>query len=229
MSVKVKAKNDSGVLQTLNCSDDGILKIIDINDIEKYTDKLKVGSAGALSTYTTETAPIQDDNNRNGWMFHKQIANADKINWFFYGAGNTYTTYGDLKSISCLLTIDTYTAVNSIPFFIVYTTPTGSNDYSWYKSKITYRLSAGQIIHLGEEIQAYCGIKPKQQSNKRLVEFNITNTDTLGSDTSIEELYSISIHTDSGAGINTKVLVRQVGFDLYDGINKIERRINLVH
>lgn len=83
MSVKVRAKNDSGVLQTLNCSDSGVLKTDDINNIEKYTDQVKLGSAGAMSIYATETAPIQDDNEREGWLFNKLVANADKINWFF--------------------------------------------------------------------------------------------------------------------------------------------------
>ena len=81
---------------------------------------------------------------------------------------------------------------------------------------------------MGEEVQAWSGIKPTKQSDRRMVEFNAVSTNTLGVDTSIEELYSIAIHSDSGAGVGTKILVKQVGYDLYSGDDKIERRINLI-
>lgn len=202
-----------------------------LEDIKRLTEKIKndkviIGSAGGLSMVGGEKAPTTDDDGRDGWLFQSAVLN-EKFNYYFYGAGNTLTTIGDLKSISCLLTIDTYVAVNSLPFFVVYSKATGSNDYSWYKSSILYTLSAGEKIHLGEEIQAWSGVKPKKQSNKRMVEFNVSSINTLGSDVSVEELYTITIHSDSGGAIGTKILVNQVGFDLYSGSNKIERRIDL--
>ena len=192
-----------------------------------HTDQVKSTSAGIASVIGGEESPIADDNGRDGWGFNKLVAGTNKFNWYFYGAGNTLTTMGDLKSISCILSVDSYTASNSLPFFIVYSKATGSNDYSWFKSSITYTLSAGEKIHLGEEIQAWAGVKPTKQSNRRMVEFNVSSTNTLGVDTSIEELYSIAIHSDSGSAVGTKMLVKQVGYDLYTGDDKIERRINL--
>ena len=192
-----------------------------------HTDQVISSSAGGMAMYTTEEAPISDADNREGWAFNKLVAGTNKFNWFFYGAGNTLTTMGDLKSISCILSVDAYTASNSLPFFIVYSKPTGVGDASWFKSSITYTLSAGEKIHLGEEIQAWAGVKPTKESNRRMVEFNVSSTNTLGVDTSIEELYSIAIHSDSGSAVGTKMLVKQVGFDLYTGDAKIERRINL--
>jgi hypothetical protein len=204
-----------------------------INKIEStYTDRVKSTSLGGASMYTTESAPIVDTEERQGWLFNKTGAggSAEKFNWFFYGAGNTLTKYSDLKSISCMISVDSYSSSLSLPFFIVYTKPTGVNDYSWYKSSITYSLSAGEIIHLGEQVQAWSGVKPVKRSNRRLVEFNITNVNTLGTYTGVndEELYSISIHSDSTSGVGTKILVSQVGYDLYSGDNKIERRIDLI-
>jgi hypothetical protein len=219
---------NNGAINTL------LTNIIIDNKLQTKTEPIRLdqvisGSSGGMSMYATETAPIVDDNNRNGWLFNKIAVGTDKFNWFFYGAGNTLTTLGDLKSISCFITIDNYQSSLSLPFFIVYTKPTGVNDVSWYKSSILYTLSAGEKIHLGEEIQAWSGVRPKKQSNKRMVEFNVSSTNTLGLDTSIEELLSITIHTPTDAPINTKILVSQVGYDLYTGINLIERRINLRH
>ena len=204
------------------------LDTIAANTFVKHADQVNSTNAGITAIIGAEEAPIFDDNGREGWGFNKIAVGSNKFNWYFYGAGNTLTTIGDLKSISCILSVDSYTATNSLPFFVVYSKPTGVGDASWYKSSITYQLSAGEKIHLGEEIQAWSGVKPTKQSNRRMVEFNAVSTNTLGVDTSIEELYSIAVHSDSGAGVGTKMLVKQVGFDLYTGDNKIERRINLI-
>jgi hypothetical protein len=198
------------------------------NTIEQYTDQVKIGSAGALAMYPDETVPVVDDNARPGWSFVKS-AEGEKINWFYYGAGNTFTTFGNVRSLSSLITLDAYNNTKSLPFFIVYTKPTGVDDYSWYKSSILYQLSPGENIQLGEGIQAWSGIRPKKQSNLRQVEFNVKSINTLGNNIDIEELYSISIHTESSSAIgDNRLLVTQVGFDLKYGQNKIERRINLI-
>ena len=199
------------------------------NTSVKHTDQVLATSIGGLSMYPDEAAPVADDNGRLGWLFNKTGAggSGEKINWYFYGAGNTTTTLGDLKSISCILSVDAYSATNSLPFFVAYSKATGAGDFSWYKSSIKYTLSAGQRIHLGEEIQAWSDVKPTKASNRRMVEFNVSGVNTLGSDTDAEELYSIALHTDSTAPVGTKVLVKQVGFDLYADSDKIERRVNL--
>jgi hypothetical protein len=107
----------------------------------------------------------------------------------------------------------------------VYSKATGSGDVSWYKSRITYQLSDGQIIIPGEEIQAWSGVKPSKASNRRMVEFN--SVSSVGTALDTEEILTIAIHTDSGSDIGTKLLVNQVGYDLYSGDDKIERRLNL--
>jgi hypothetical protein len=197
-----------------------------IHNEENHNDIVNAYSTEGLNMYLTEQPPISCDNGRNGWLY-KKISALDKINWFYYGDGNSYTTIGDVKSLNSLITIDVYVGNNSIPYFKVYSKPTGINDFSWYKSAITYTLKVGEKIHLGEEIQVWSGVKPKKQSNRRMVEFVVYNVDTLGTDTSIEELLSISIHTSTDSPIGTKILVSQVGYDLYDGDEKVVRRIDL--
>ena len=197
-----------------------------IHTEENHNDKVNASSTEGMNMYLTEQPPITCDNGRNGWLY-KKISATDKINWFYYGAGNTYTTIADLKSLNSLISIDVYVGNNSLPYFKVYSKATGINDYSWYKSSITYTLKSGEKIHLGEEIQAWSGVKPKKQSNRRMVEFVVSGVNTLGTDTSIEELLSISIHTSSASPIGTKILVSEVGFVLYGGDEKVVRRIEL--
>jgi hypothetical protein len=194
------------------------------NTSVKHTDQVLATSMGGMSMYPDESGPMMDDDGRLGWVFNKSAV-SEKINWYFYGAGNTLTTLQDLKSISCLLSIDTYTNTASKPFLIVYSKATGSGDASWYKSRITYQLSDGQIIIPGEEIQAWSGVKPSKASNRRMVEFN--SVSSVGTALDTEEILTIAIHTDSGSDIGTKLLVNQVGYDLYSGDDKIERRLNL--
>ena len=192
----------------------------------KNEDQVIATSQSGISLYPDESPPIADEDNREGWLFKKTAAGTAKINWYFYDAGNTLTTLDDLSSLSVLLSVDTYLNTSSLPFFIVYTKMTASNNVgSWYKSKITYELSVGEKILPGEQIQAWSGIKPKQQSNKRLVEFN--KKTVLGTGANTEELLTISVHTASYADINTKILISQVGFNLYTNDNIIERRLNL--
>ena len=187
-------------------------------------DQILASSPAGLSMVPDETAPIADDNNRNGWSFNKTLTGTAKINWYFYTAGNQLTTLNDLKSITAILSVDNYESTLSLPFFIAYTKPTGVNDASWYKSKVLYQLSPGQKIYPHEEIQAWAGVKPKQIfANKRLVEFN--NVSSVGLVNPSEELLTISIHTSSEAPVNTKLLVKILGCDLFD--EKIKKRINL--
>lgn len=195
------------------------------NTLVQHTDQVLATSVGGMSMYPDGAAPVADDNGRLGWLFNKTVAGASKINWYFYGAGNTLTTLGDLKSISCMISVDSYTSISSMPFLIVYSKATGSGDASWYKSRITYQLSAGQIILPGEQIQVWSGVKPSKASNRRMVEFN--SVSSVGTSLDTEEILTISIHTDSASGVGTKLLVNQVGYDLYSGDDKIERRVNL--
>jgi len=192
-----------------------------------HVDKVIASSADGLSMAPGETAPVADINNRDGWYFSKVGSGADKFNWYFYGAGNTFTRLDELTSISCILSVDSYTNFSSIPFFVVYTKPTGIGDHSWYKSRVVYTMNPSEKILLGEEIQAWSGVKPVQQSSRRMVEFNVKAV--TGTGLGSEELWSISIHSDSASADGTKILVNQVGFDLYTGSNKIGKRLNLRH
>tara|TARA_R110000803_G_C11981399_1_gene320807 strand:+ start:840 stop:1538 length:699 start_codon:yes stop_codon:yes gene_type:complete len=204
------------------------LKITDnnINTIQP-TGKASLYSAGAIAIYAdSNPTPTTDDDMREGWLFNKIAVGSDKFNYYFYAKGNKPLTLGDLKSISAILTIDTYSTSSDLPFFNVYTVMTGSGDAgAWYKSRVTYTLSTNETVLLGERVEIYSGLKPVSHSGCRQVEYN--NKIITGTALDTEEIYTISIGSDSAAGTTLKILVEELGLDFFEDSNKIETRLKL--
>lgn len=189
--------------------------------------KASLYSSGGMAIYAdTNPTPTLDDNNREGWLFDKIAVGTDKFNYYFYAKGNKSLKLGDLKSISAISSIDTYSSSSDLPFFNVYTTMTGNGDAgSWYKSRVTYTLTADETILLGERVEMYSGLKPVSHSGCRQVEFN--NKITVGTADLTEEISTISIGSKSDAGITCRILVEEVGLDFFENENKIETRLKL--
>ena len=196
------------------------------SSIKDHNGKVKIGTATGLTVQGGEQAPITDPD-RGGWLFIKALADTAKFNYFFYGEGNTAITLDDLTSIYSNVTIDNYQGTNSLPFYVVYTKMTGVGDAgAWYHSKILYTLTTNEKIFLGEEIQLYSGSKPNNNTHIRQVECNVKTV--TGDGNSDEEIYTITIHSDSGSPAATQILVSSVGFDVYNGVDKISKNILLV-
>tara|TARA_B110000285_G_C15065076_1_gene584649 strand:- start:615 stop:1313 length:699 start_codon:yes stop_codon:yes gene_type:complete len=178
------------------------------------TNQIKIGTAAATATISDGEPAIADDSEREGWLFQKVAAGSAKINWYFYGQGNTQMTLGSLTSINATMSIDTYSGQSSLPFFHVYTVATGSGDGgAWYKSRITYTLSAGQRIILGEAVNAWCITKlDKATNNLRNVEFN--NTLVVGPADPSETILTIALGSDSAAPAGIQMLIKDLGFRL---------------
>ena len=178
-------------------------------------------SASGVAVYgTTETSPIADINNRPGWLFKKTLADAAKFNYFFYGQGSHAITLGDIKSLCANITIDQWTNIQSAPFFVVYTKPTGVGDSppGWYHSKRAYVLDASKKILLGEPINLCAIADPVYTYNcDRNVKLE-TIIDT-GDCESTEEILTVSFHSDSASPINTQILISSLGLELIDGTN----------
>lgn len=197
------------------------------SSIKDHHGKVKIGTASGLTVAGGEQAPIADPDEREGWLFIKALADTAKFNYFFYGEGNTAITLADLTSIYSNVTIDNYQGATSIPFFVVYTKMTGVGDAgAWYHSKIVYSLTPNEKIFLGEEVQLYTGSKPNNNTHIRHVECNVRTV--TGDGNSDEEIYTITIHSDSGSPAATQILVSSVGYDLYTGKDKISKNILLV-
>ena len=176
-------------------------------------------SASAASVYGTETAPIADINNRAGWLFKKAAADTAKFNYFYYGQGSHAITLGDIKSLCSNVVIDTWTNGQSVPFFVVYTKPTGVGDAgAWYHSKRAYTLEASKKILLGESINIYAISEPVYTYNcDRDVKLGAI-IDT-GTPLDSEEILTISLHSDSASPINTQILIKSLALELNDGSN----------
>tara|TARA_R110002049_G_scaffold18851_1_gene71521 strand:+ start:7196 stop:7831 length:636 start_codon:yes stop_codon:yes gene_type:complete len=189
-------------------------------------DKIKLGSAAALTVYPDETAPIVDDNDREGWLFSK-VSATDKFNFYIYG--NTATSHqwkmGDLKSVSMTCSVDTWSNSASVPYIIIYSAPTGTGDAgAWYHSKRTYSINtSNHKILCGEHINLYCMSKPELKNDNRYIELETYSSE--GDNLDTEVILAVSLHSDSGSAINTKILVSHAGYNLG---NEIHRHIKLV-
>ena len=190
--------------------------------------KVKLGSSKSLGVIGGESTPIADPDENEGWLFKKLANDATKINLYFYSQGNNALTLDDLQTIKATVNIGNYQNDASLPFFIVYTKPTGVNDAGvWYHSKETYTISPNINIILGETIEIYGGTLPnKSNSNKRQVAFNTKTTDGEGLLT--EEILTIALHTDSGALLNTEILVKNMCFIMEKNGVKIENNTKLI-
>lgn len=178
--------------------------------------------AGSLPT------PIVDPDLREGWLYQKTEAlpSAHKFNYYLYAntSSSKAYTFKDIKTVHFTGSIDNYLQINSVPFIICYSKPTGVNDAEvWYHSKRTFTLDLTKHpIVAGEQINMYSGEKPNLKNSNRYVE--LSNLIVAGDGLETEEILYITIHSDSGAA-NTKILISSLGYNLN---NEIKRTIKLV-
>jgi hypothetical protein len=190
--------------------------LLTINDIPN--NNILLTSESGIGVYADSSpVPTADINNRQGWLFKKTVAGTGKFNYYYYSQGSHAITLGDIKSLISNLTIDHWTDIQSAPFFVVYTKPTGVGDAgAWYHSRRAYSLEATNKILLGESINMYAISEPNYTYNdQRLVKCG--GIVTTGTALDSEEILTISLHSDSGAAVNTQILVRSLGVELTDG------------
>jgi len=189
--------------------------LLTINDIPN--NNILLTSASGIGVIGGETTPTADINNRPGWFYKKTVEGTGKFNYYYYSQGSHAITLGDIKSLISNLTIDHWTDIQSAPFFVVYTKPTGIGDAGvWYHSKRAYVLEATNKILLGESINMYAISEPQYTYNHdRLVKCG--GIITTGTALDSEEIFTITLHSDSGAAVNTQILVNSLGVELIDG------------
>jgi hypothetical protein len=220
----LQATTDNGVIVKVIANEQGDLKTQSFLE-QQTTGQVKLGTAEAAAVQGGEAVPIADPNDRLGWLFQKPVADTTKFNYFFYGEGNQALTLDDLTNLNAIITVDTYTNSQSLVFFNIYTKSQGAGDAGSpsfpYHSRISYSLTAGQHIVLGESIQIWSIVKPINHPGKRFVEFN-TKT-VAGDGLGTEEIWYITLHTHSEAALGTQILVQEIGYSaLGTGISTIE-------
>lgn len=204
-----------------------IVKHLQQANMEIYNGRVTIGTASGLAVAGGEQAPVADADGRPGWLFTKALAGTAKFNYYYYSQGNKPVTLGELKGLHANVTIDNYQGIESMPFFVVYTKPTGVGDAgAWFHSKVIYNLDTTENIILGEDIEIY-SIKKQENnhSHKRMVSFNTKLVE--GSAAVGEEILTISIHSDSGSPVGTQILVKNLGYEIEKDGETIIRRISL--
>jgi len=187
-------------------------------------DKVKLTSPSGISVYADSQTPTVDEDDRDGWLFKKAGSDTAKFNYYFYGTGSHPFSLSSLKNVNVTCSIDKYDDSASLPFIVVYTKMTGVGDSgAWYKSKIAYTLTSSDKIITGELVNLYCLENPNL--NNGLRDIKLTNLVTTGTADPSEEILTISVQSDSGSLINSKILVSNVGYNLND---EIKRNIKLI-
>ena len=199
----------------------------------RYNTVISVTSAEGIALYA-DTLPIPTlDAVRNGWKYTK-VTGVEKMNLHMFGhiALNPLLV-NDLQGFWAVVSMDTLTNVNSLPFFVVNTLPvsaggTGTGgDASWYKSKRTFHINLDNTrVYNGEQVLIYFG--PDPNINRHIRHIQCTTTTTDGDYFNDETIWLISLHTESGAPNGNQVITHSMGWagGVYNTVAKIN--INLV-
>tara|TARA_R110000803_G_scaffold41697_1_gene89519 strand:- start:1839 stop:2825 length:987 start_codon:yes stop_codon:yes gene_type:complete len=159
---------------------------------------------------STPAASI-DSNNRDGW-YYTNTAAGNKANIYFFGGAQETVLVKHLNSIWAKISIDNNSATSCLPFFNVYTKPTGVDDAgAFYHSKFTYTLNSTVNIGIGEEVIIHTHHAPDIDYDCRFLP--MPNVVLEGDGLGTEEILYMTIHTDSSAVAGeVKILFQNLGF-----------------
>ena len=165
-----------------------------------------------------DTSPTPSrDPARGGWKYTKDIAGASKFNYYFYENQTANPMkLNELLGVYMIGTIHTFIDTLTVPFFVIYTLPTGVGDSAaWYKSRIAYRINLdGKKLYSGEKILLYTGVKPDYITKLR--SFKLDVLITTGTADPEETVNLLSLHCASEVGVNHSVTVQNVGWSNSD-------------
>lgn len=203
-------------------------KLNSTNDIIAYKpqSQFKLGTAAATAIQADSSILGEaDENERQGWLY-KSIAANTKFNLYFYGQGvKDVMTLGHLSGVSAVVSIDAISGTSSLPFFVIYTKPDAiTPNESWYKSKILGTFNTGSLLYPTEKIQMYLDKVPETQFGYRNVK---TVKSVEGSALKTEEVWFITLQSDSGAPIGTQILVSDFTYETIHFPN-VNRTIKLI-
>ena len=198
------------------------------NDIIAYKpqSQFKLGTAAATAIQADSSILGEvDENERQGWLY-KSIAANTKFNLYFYGQGvKDVMTLGHLSGVSAVVSIDAISGTSSLPFFVIYTKPDAiTPNQSWYKSKILGTFKNDSLLYPTEKIQMYLDKVPETQFGYRNVK---TVKSVEGAALRTEEVWFITLQSDSGAPIGTQILVSDFTYETIHFPN-VNRTIKLV-
>jgi hypothetical protein len=170
---------------------------------------IKADSTGTFS---------KDANDRQGAYYTNTNA-GNKMNIYYFDGTQETMTVGQLSSIYSTIYIDNIANNNLVPFFVVYTKPTGVGDAGpfYHSRKIwTYSGANTDKIGVGERIILCAENTPSKFFSERKVLLETSTIDGDWADT--EEILLCSIHTDSSATAGAvSVCISSLGYNSIDG------------
>jgi hypothetical protein len=177
-----------------------------------YAQVLLTSAGGTAVKADTDCVVQQDPEHREGWYLTNSVAGT-KFNLYYFNGTQEAITLGDVLSIYFKGFINNNSETSSIPFFHIYTKPTGSGDAGpWYHSKIDYQYASDNTIGIGEECIFYGGEVPKTLFNNRQIAFN--NKTITGEGLDSEEVLYLVVSSNSGASVNAvNVTINLMGFN----------------
>ena len=159
----------------------------------------KLGSMGSASIIADSSPqPMPDENGRPGWSYTKMMG-AEKFNYYFYSGAYENTKLRDIKGVWFVGAVDHWTnKASELPWFVVYTKPTGVDDASWYHSAVRHQISKhGNIIRAGERCLWKVGFPDVIVEGARVLKMDTTSV--VGDYNENDEILAISLHSNSGA------------------------------
>lgn len=155
----------------------------------------------------------------DGWYYSNSVSSGASNLYFYANSGGQQKQHKVSELYSSYVTCNILNLSNSanLPFLVVYSKPTGTNDYApWYHSKWIYKLPSSSLVSAGQEILMFQGGQPTQQILPHIARYEAVLVETFGEgNKAAEDLLYCTVNTDSAATINTtKVVYTNVGYDI---------------
>ena len=183
-------------------------------------------TSGATAVLADSTiTPVQDPERRPGWCFTNTSAGT-KYNLYYFNGAEELITLGDVSSVYTKMFIDQKPDNSVMPFFQIYTKPTGVGDAGpFYHSRITYEYDASDgVVGIGESMIFYAINEPKKAWSERKLQF--TSKSVLGDGLPAEEVLYMVVGSSTGATTGgVRHCISLLGFNSGTGI---QRNLNLV-
>ena len=208
----------------INSTNQGVLEMENSSDNKRGFGQVLLTAAGGTAVKGDTSCTVQEDpEHRVGWNLTNDIGGT-KFNLYYFNGTQEIITLESVTSIYAKAFINVNNETASMPFFHIYTKPTGVGDAGvWYHSKIDYMYNVDNVIGIGEECIFYGIAPPTTSFSNRQIQFN--NKVVTGDGDGLEEILYMVFSSDSGATINSvNVTANLLGFDT----GSINRNLNLI-
>lgn len=183
-----------------------ILSKINDNAKKQVVPQMIVSSPAiyADSSIAPQPSPFLATYGFSGWAYKKaspQASNA-KINWYFPFPINNGTV-GDIKGLYYQI-FNNCSSVGDLPYFVVYTRPTGVNDFApWYHSSRVYTPTTNSTAN--QTCQMYANIKSLSFTPNSIAiqnQINMVAGTTNGTYLDTDVILAVVFGTNSGSALN---------------------------